>query len=448
MMWFSVLSAVLWVQISKAQIQCNATILGSTTEHGYEDFNIYISSNSSNYNNNSFIRFNTCSTQTNFDTLLYLYNNDKTTIIDSCDDYCSIDAPYCFQNERAVHQTVWDILVHNLSETQYIFEVNGYNGQRGSYQLRVSYPCDHNIVINSTTPIYSTYATKTNTTIVIDLDVDSDTTSSDASWQMNPLVIIVTLPALCFCSIVACCACIGYSNEHGIGRIFYGPIEAAEKAPMAAHVLKILFQVIVSGCSIIGSLALSNSLGLSNYDNGLMAITMGSTSVLLACWKQICNWGDMKRVGQSEANIDEEDIGILGGTIMGATITDAAFDILQGIAAIRNEEYTALSATMLVTATWMGVGEEIIEAVFEIGSIVCIECVEKLSDASKYGAIIVNWIIHISALIELCFGIYIFSTFNASVYMYIGISVQILFLLIATIWICVGQWILCGYPGC
>eukprot|EP01084_Bolivina_argentea_P023278 43411_1 len=380
-MWFLELLALLLIPHSAAQIDiCNTTILGSTTKNGYNDFNIYLPSNRSKYSNDTFIRFSTCSSQTNFDTFLYLFNADKTNTIHSCDDYCSMDAPHCFENGRTVHQTIWDVPLDDLLQTQYIFEINGFDGQSGLYKLVISYECDNGISINSTKEHgVSNKSVKINTTILTDLDVDSDAEDINAAWHINVTVLIVSVSVLCCCSIMACvCVCVvNPEDEIGVRRVC-SPVVLAIEHKNTAHVFKILFQVIVSGCSIVGSLALSNNLGLSNYDNGLMAITIGSVTVLLACWRLLCNAGDYAK------NNNADDIFVLGGTILGATVTDAVFDIFQGIAAIREEEYTALSATMLVTATWMGVGEEIIEAVFEIGSTVCIECVDKLSDGSKY----------------------------------------------------------------
>ena len=51
------------------------------------------------------------------------------------------------------------------------------------------------------------------------------------------------------------------------------------------RVLKIFSQLIICSISIVASLALSDSLGLTSYDNGLVAITMSSVSLILACWK-------------------------------------------------------------------------------------------------------------------------------------------------------------------
>ena len=81
-----------------------------------------------------------------------------------------------------------------------------------------------------------------------------------------------------------------------------------------ARVLKILTQVIISGFSLVGSPALSDSFGLSNHDNGFLAVAMGSMinllSLLLACWKFICSWGEKVEP-------------VIFGAIMGVSITDA-----------------------------------------------------------------------------------------------------------------------------
>ena len=139
-------------------------------------------------------------------------------------------------------------------------------------------------------------------------------------------------------------------------------------------------------------------------------------------------------------NGDEDGyIFLLAVTIMGATITDATFDIFQGVAAILDEEYTALSASMLVIATWLGVGEEIIEGIFEIGTMCCIEGMEKMGQGSKLARIMVDIIMHFGCIVELSMGIYIFSTFEFSFFMIIGLGVQSLYLLIAICWIFGGR---------
>ena len=97
---------------------------------------------------------------------------------------------------------------------------------------------------------------------------------------------------------------------------------------------------------------------------------------------------------------------------------------------------------MLVTATWMGVGEEIIEGVFEVGSVVCVEAMGECTSVNTYFTIVIYYIIMIGAITELSMGIYLFSTFSDAIYVGMGIGIQSLFSLIATIGFCVVSYFL------
>ena len=78
--------------IAYGQNNCNTTISGSTITDDYNDFIIELSSNTT-FTNDTFIRFSTCSSETTFDTVLYLLTKDKTKIVDACDDQCPSDIP-------------------------------------------------------------------------------------------------------------------------------------------------------------------------------------------------------------------------------------------------------------------------------------------------------------------------------------------------------------------
>ena len=411
------------------QHECNTTTLGSIDTNGYNEFNIDLPQTPSSHYNDTFIRFSTCSTQTTFDTVLYLFNENKTNIIDSCDDSCSSVDGGCQTNSRSNHKTIWDLYLDELSESKYVLQISGYQGETGSYSLTISYDCDTNLSFIAITP--SITPTTSSDTIMTDVssvfDVESNEISeTEVDGAINLAAVIVVLSLFC-------CCFIGFNIWRYKEEEVKGAFDTFMNNPKLGRALKITSQVTISGLSIVGSLALSDSFGLSTYDNGLLAVTMGSMSLILACWKVLFSCGDVKI---PDREIEKASVCILNSTIMGTTITDATFDIFQGIAAMRGEEYSSLSAFMLVTATWIGVGEEIIEGIFEIGSIICLDCVEECGEGSILVRWIVDLIMHIGGIVELAMGIYIFSTFAGSIFIGFAIGVQSIFLLIAILWIC------------
>ena len=255
---------------------------------------------------------------------------------------------------------------------------------------------------------------------------DNGTLEEDIPDELNTLSVIIVLSTLICCVL---CLCVYSCYEEGE---LDGPIAFAKKHADASTALKIITQVLISACSIIGSLALSDSFGHSAFDNGILAITMGVVAVLLTCCKLVWAFGAIEK-----KDFDSQDsAAVLACTIFGATMTDATFDIFQGIAAVRNEEYTALSASILITATWLGVGEEIIEGTFEILSTVIVDGCGECTDSHPFVTKIIYYIMIVSAIVELCMGIYLFSTFSDAVYVGVGIGIQSLWLLFATLWFC------------
>eukprot|EP01083_Nonionella_stella_P270205 914815_1 len=556
---------VLISSISKSSGNCNTTVIGSTIGHGYEDTRIDLSLLPDNQSQieDSFITFSTCSEATDFDTHLFLYNTDKTEMIDECDDYC-IHNPQsimpCIENinDKLSRETVWDLFVSNLTRTNYTLHVTGYEDEVGSYALTISYDCNYHIpimtlstvtitptsapIVSSTAAVVTslptvvtslptvvtslptvvtslptvsptenvcddaypcpfrslaTYSNDYNASIfyinvstvdrilrrsnwdmeVFDLynarskqiqtyvlsrtvgfvQVYNDTISTtelqkddmlsfvdtdvfcngrlcanmeDGELQrLNIIAVIVTLSLMCCCTL---CMFVGAGYKEG------WDFNMPRDHPTISQILKIFTQILISACSIVGSLALSDSLGLSNVDNGVLAVTMGTLTLLLVCCRGAWAAGAAEKKeydGGLRTNAQSNEQ-VLAFTIFMATIVDATFDIFQGIAAITEQEYTSLTASILVTATWLGVAEEIVEGTFEIVSSIVVDGCGECSDGHPHVTQLIYFIIMISAKVELCMGIYLFSTFSDDVYVGVGIAIQSLFLLFSVLWTC------------
>eukprot|EP01083_Nonionella_stella_P140101 428895_1 len=251
--------------------------------------------------------------------------------------------------------------------------------------------------------------------------------------RLNLIAVIVTVSVMCCCAL---CMYVGVGIKINDPR--GGAFTVAINNKNTSQVLKIVMQILISGCSIIGSLALSDSLGLSNFDNGVLAVAMGTVTLLLVCCRGVWAYGASEKKeykGTLRTNAQDNDIA-LSITIFIATIVDATFDIFQGIAAITEQEYTSLTASILVTATWLGVGEEILEGAFEIVSSIVVDGCGECSDGHPHVTQLIYFIIMISAKVELCMGIYLFSTFSDDVYVGVGIAIQSLFLLFSVLWTC------------
>eukprot|EP01084_Bolivina_argentea_P063461 115871_1 len=170
---------------------CNITMCGSTIESGYNDYNIDLSSLLINIDQQRFIGISTCSINTTFDTYLYLYNEETTKIIDSCDDHCNTDKspiPPCMKNGKYSPETIWNLDLYNLNATRYILRVNGYENQTGQYKLTLSYNCDYkmSLIMSHTT---TTTTSMRRLTITDEPTLPSSNTTNrniHGYWQ-NPL---------------------------------------------------------------------------------------------------------------------------------------------------------------------------------------------------------------------------------------------------------------------
>ena len=99
---------------------------------------------------------------------------------------------------------------------------------------------------------------------------------------------------------------------------------------------------------------------------------------------------------------------------------------------------------LLITATWMGVTEEIIEAFFEFGHII-IGAIDAMKDVNNCVFEVLDFIITFFMMIELSAGIYLLSTFPYTLYVTIGIVIQSIFLLVAFVWMCIIILVISNY---
>eukprot|EP01084_Bolivina_argentea_P253328 425483_1 len=167
---------------SQAQTQCTTSTTGSTVDNEYQDFKIETSLSTTS---KSFIRFNTCFLEITFDTYLYLYNNERTTIIDQCDDYCNKQNIGCNKNGRASHEThdtIWDLNVNTLTDSEYILQLAGYNSEEGSFKLMLSYDCQHNINISA---VYPETTTIINTVLMVPETTTTSTSIINSSFACD-----------------------------------------------------------------------------------------------------------------------------------------------------------------------------------------------------------------------------------------------------------------------
>ena len=166
--------------------------------------------------------------------------------------------------------------------------------------------------------------------------------------------------------------------------------------------LKSIGQWAVAACSIVSALALSDELGLDAKINGAIALMVGSISLICAVFR----WGCHFAVARAE---EETIISVLAFAIFSASISDSAFDIIQGIAAINEEKYSANAATVLISATALGASEEIVEAILECVDLV-MDGVGDICNGSL--AIAFSGIFYLVTLVEISFGIYLASTYD------------------------------------
>ena len=134
-------------------------------------------------------------------------------------------------------------------------------------------------------------------------------------------------------------------------------------------------QLICIACSVISSFALSDSLGLSSMDNGIIAIEASFISIVSAICKGCISMGSMDysdyKDYRNNSSYDEDSesevkVAMFSLCIFVATFADGVFDIVQGVAALIGEDYNASAIRILLSATVVGVADEVIELFLEI----------------------------------------------------------------------------------
>eukprot|EP01083_Nonionella_stella_P211826 765479_1 len=113
-------------------------------------------------------------------------------------------------------------------------------------------------------------------------------------------------------------------------------------------------------------MALIDALGLEDKMNGIVAVAMSVLTISIATFKLFLS---MRTAKKFESKLDAKVITTMrmkSAVVLVATLSDSAFDALQGVAAIKGEFYTNSAFFLLLVATWMGVTDEIVEAIVEI----------------------------------------------------------------------------------
>merc|ERR1719242_649517 len=120
--------------------------------------------------------------------------------------------------------------------------------------------------------------------------------------------------------------------------------------------------------------------------------------------------------------------------VLMATITDATFDILQGFAAIAGETYTSTALSVMIVATWIGVTDEVIEALVEIGYTSIMEWSKKgggccgRNNSVIFCATFLSW-----CVVESSLGIGLLASFDGMTLKVVGIIIELLLILL-----CIG----------
>ena len=164
---------------------------------------------------------------------------------------------------------------------------------------------------------------------------------------------------------------------------------------------KRLWQVIILVSSTIGSLALSDNLGYDHYTNGVITIITSSCTIMVSLFKCCSATSEMESAYEEHVGnkTDDEEakydaLGLLSYVFLFSTVCDGLFDLSQGIIAANNLEYDSTGATILVTATWIGVGDELIQSLMD-----CIDCC--LNIMSKMGTTAINTVNLLSYIISM-----------------------------------------------
>eukprot|EP01084_Bolivina_argentea_P119472 211822_1 len=181
----------------------------------------------------------------------------------------------------------------------------------------------------------------------------------------------------------------------------------------------ILLATLMSALSSIGSIALTDALGLSDVHNGFIAIFTSTIALILASVKYILSSRQEPKKDDNNKQKEYDSKHLMRRKAIAlfmSTLTDSVFDFFQGIAAVIGEEYGAGIFTVLVLATWIGVADELLECIIEI----FFDATD--SDGGCCGSldyILLSW-----AVIESILDIYLLSTYQSSEIIGTGITAE------------------------
>ena len=370
---------------------CTLILQGSTVINEYEDY--YLNFTGLNISDKE-ITFDTCSPLTQFDILLNIYDKNKDNIIAFCDDVC--DNNTCLIGDISIpFYPIWTLNLNDFDELVYIFNINGGKPNSfGNYYIKVIYPCAFDKFIYKNIYVSTPKSKKLHKIVLV--------TGNILFWIIFACMFLIL--AGCWAEVTHNIILNQISgNNHQTSEIF--------------HLISgIIFTALVACVSMISSLALSDAFGLDSKSNGTIVIMMGSLTLLFSLFKYL--W----RVDFSATKNEEYKLVVL---IFYGTIVKAGFDIIQGIVAIKGKEYSELSVTILVFATWLGVSEEIIE-----GTITIIGTFNSTSATKRRCLKIINTFISLAGLTECYLGIYLLSTFGVSIFSIVCIIFQLSLLLL------------------
>eukprot|EP01084_Bolivina_argentea_P309396 535159_1 len=195
--------------------------------------------------------------------------------------------------------------------------------------------------------------------------------------------------------------------------------------------LSVLQTILIALFSTIGSIALTDSFGLSDKQNGTVAVIMASLSFVIATTKLFMSW---KAANNFEGKLDAKivvSMRMKSIALLMATITDSVFDALQGVAAIKGEYYTSNALLVLLMATWIGVTDEIIEAFVEI---LFMSFMENDGCTVTFCMAFLLW-----CIVESCMGVYLLSTYNDTALQVSGIIVEFVLIIVCGA-LCIYFW--------
>lgn len=185
--------------------------------------------------------------------------------------------------------------------------------------------------------------------------------------------------------------------------------------------IHLIIQLLICICSFMSALALSNNLGLESRDlNAAIAIFCATVSFLLSCLR----YAPAKAKVDSAFVREQKSRKLLMLVIMISTISDAVFDIIQGIAILNGEEYTASAFTYLVLGTVIGASEESVEIILEFVQLI-IDFMDDSKEICKCFIYVLVVFFIVMTMAEIAIAIYLALSYNL-VLQIIAITVEVL----------------------